>query len=423
MLALMDTGLARFIKSIPVIDVHEHHMPAETPGRQIGLLQILQESYAGWTQARPYPLPSEAPVTLGSESSGPGTWADITPYIEGSGTNAAVRNMVRALCELFEVGTGEITEGNWEKLDRKIRRRNADPSWSAAVMDRAGVATAISDPYRDPLLDVRKALGDRYRSVLRINAFAFGWHPDARDHNGNSGRAMMGRLGLAPASFDEYMEALPKMLDSLPGLQKVGLKNALAYDRSVDFDSLDEAAARAAWGKANPSEHERKAFGDIVVDRLCRLAGERDIPFQMHLGSALIRGSRPMNAAGLIERNPRTRFLLMHLAYPWSGELLGMAFVYRNIWIDLTWSWLLSPTRFRQAFQEAVEVLPDESRMMFGGDTWHAEEAFGAIGGARRLIAPALDSMVRAGSFRRRDAERLAVKVFHDNAKGFFKLE
>jgi len=142
--------------------------------------------------------------------------------------------------------------------------------------------------------------------VLRINAFAFGWHPDARDHNGNNGRVMMSRLGLTPASFDEYLEALPKVLDSLRGLQKVGLKNALAYDRSIDFDTLDEAAARAAWGKGNPGEHERKAFGDCVVDRLCRLAGERDIPFQMHL------------------------------AYPWSGELLGMAFVYRNIWIDLT---------------------------------------------------------------------------------------
>jgi hypothetical protein len=112
----------------------------------------------------------------------------------------------------------------------------------------------------------------------------------------------------------------------------------------------------------------------------------------------------------------------MHLAWPWSGELLGMAFVYRNIWLDLTWSWLLSPTRFRQAFREAVEVLPDESRMMLGGDSWHPEEAYGAIRGARRLIGEALQDMVREGSFGRKDAERLAVKVLHDNAQAFFRL-
>jgi predicted TIM-barrel fold metal-dependent hydrolase len=142
----------------------------------------------------------------------------------------------------------------------------------------------------------------------------------------------------------------------------------------------------------------------------------------MHLGSALIRGSRPLQAAGLIERHPRTRFLLMHLAWPWSGELLGMAFVYRNIWIDLTWSWLLSPTRFRQAFREAVEVLPDESRMMLGGDSWHPEEAYGAIRGALQLIGESLEDMVREGSFGRKDAERLAAKILHENAAGFFKL-
>ncbi len=418
----MGTGLARFVGSVPVIDVHEHHMPDPIPGRQLGLLQLLQESYAGWTQVRPYPLPDEAPATLGSASDGPGIWNDIAPFVEGSGTNAAVRSLVRALCELYGIGSGEITEANHEKLDREIRRRNADPSWSAEVMGRAGIRTAISDPYVDPLLDARQALGEGYRSVLRINAFAYGWHPEARDHNGNNGQALMGRLGLVPASFEEYLEALPLVLDRMPSLNKLGLKNALAYDRSVDFDTLDLAAARQAWGRPRPSEQEKKAFGDCVVDRLCHLAGERGIPFQMHLGSALIRGSRPLKAAGLIERHPRTRFLLMHLAYPWSGELLGMAFVYRNIWLDLTWSWLLSPTRFRQAFREAVEVLPDESRMMLGGDSWHAEEAYGAIRGARELIAGSLEAMVREGSFRRRAAERLAVKILHDNAQGFFGL-
>ncbi len=56
----------------------------------------------------------------------------------------------------------------------------------------------------------------------------------------------------------------------------------------------------------------------------------------MHLGTGLIGGSHPLGAAGLIERHPRTRFLLMHLAYPWSRDLLGMAFVFRNVWLDLT---------------------------------------------------------------------------------------
>jgi hypothetical protein len=40
----------------------------------------------------------------------------------------------------------------------------------------------------------------------------------------------------------------------------------------------------------------------------------------------------------------------------------------------------------------------------------------------RGLVAESLDAMVKAGSFGHRDAERLALKVFRENAKGFFKL-
>jgi predicted TIM-barrel fold metal-dependent hydrolase len=140
----------------------------------------------------------------------------------------------------------------------------------------------------------------------------------------------------------------------------------------------------------------------------------------MHLGTAILRGSHPLNAAGLIERHPGTRFLLMHLAYPWSRDLLAMAFVYRNIWIDLTWSWLLSPSHFKLALHEAIEILPDESRMMLGGDNWHVEETFGAMRSARRLIAEVLEEKVESGYFSEEDARRLAVKILRENALKFF---
>ncbi len=408
----MNAKLSSYIKGIPVVDVHEHHMPHILLNKDVGLLQLFQESYAGWTQARTGP----------SVKTGPASWSDIAAYVEGSGTNAFVGNMVSALVELYGLGEEGITEKNWAKLDARIREKHADPRWSQHVLDRAGISTAISDPYVDPLMDVRQTLGERYLSVLRVNAFAIGWNAESRDHNGNSAGELLARLGTKPGSFDDYLQALPLLLDQLAGLHKVGLKNALAYDRSVNFDDVNMEMARSAWGKRDPSPLEKKAFGDVVVDRLCRLAGERDIPVQMHLGTALIRGSRPLEAAGLIERNPRTRFLLMHLAFPWCDELLGMAFTYRNIWLDLTWSWLLSPSRFGSALEQAIDVLPDESRMMLGGDTWHPEEAYGAIAQARRLICETLDSCVRKGRFRSRDAERLSRKILFENASKFFAL-
>lgn len=415
-------SIEQSIAGLGIVDVHEHHMPEILLQAEVNLLQLFQQSYAGWTQARPYPLPSESrdcdPMLAAASAT---TWEALAPYLEKSGSSFFVRNLVRGVAELYGQGNA-LTRENWEALDTAVRAHHRRPDWCAEVMRRAGVERVITDPYSDPLLDAREAFGNKYNSVLRINAFACGWNPESRDHNGNSAHALLARLGCTPGSFDDYLAGLEQIVDSLAARHQVALKNALAYDRDLSFDEPDENAARGAWGKASPSTAERKAFGDFVVDRFCRLAGERDLPVQMHLGTALIRGSHPLNAAGLIERHPRTRFLLMHMAYPWSRELLAMAFVYRNIWLDLTWSLLLSPSHFKLALHEAIEILPDESRLMIGGDNWHVEETYATMRLARQLIGEVLSEKVAAGYFRCEDAQRLAGRIFSENATRFFRL-
>ena len=419
----MPQPIRDFIAATGIVDVHEHHMPEILLNRDVNLLQLFQQSYAGWTQARPYTLPSERrdsdPMLV---APGPTTWEALAPFLVKSGANSFVRNLVCAITELHGAGEGTITRQNWEALDASVRQKHQRPDWCREVLRRAGIEQLITDPYSDPLLDARRALGDNYDSVVRINAFACGWHPESRDHNGNNALSLLRRLGLNPTSFHDYLAALEQLVDGMASRHQVALTNALAYDRDVAFDEPDEKLARQAWGKASPSPAERKAFGDLVVDRLCRLAGERDLPMQMHLGTAILRGSHPMKAAGLIERHPRTRFLLMHLAYPWSRDLLGMAFVYRNIWLDLTWSLLLSPSHLKLALHEAIEMLPDESRMMFGGDNWHVEETFGTMKLARQLIGEVLEEKLAAGYFHGEDAQRLAGKILRGNAISLFNL-
>tara|TARA_Y100001934_G_scaffold283685_1_gene405577 strand:- start:4698 stop:5957 length:1260 start_codon:yes stop_codon:yes gene_type:complete len=417
-------SIGEFIDQLPIFDVHEHHMPATFLNRNVGLLDLLRQSYAGWTQERPYPLPSENreedPMLTESAKS---TWEEVAPYVEHSGSNHFVRNLVQGLDELYDLAGQGITEKNWQTLDAAIRERHLDSNWPHEVMRRAGVREIVTDIYAAPLLNAKRELGDHYRSVMRINGLAMAWHQDRRDHNGNGVGYFADEVGMRCGTFADFCILLERLVDTMEERNQVGLKNALAYDRDIQFDEPDEDLARRAWGNPMASAEERKAFGDFVVDRMCTLAGERDIPMQMHLGTAIIRGSHPLNVAGLIERHPKTRFLLMHLAYPWSAELLGMAFVYRNIWIDLTWSFLLSPSHFKRAFHEAIEVLPDESRMMMGGDNWHAEESFATFRTARNLISEVLQEKIDSNYFRLEQAQGLAEKIFVTNAKSFFNVD
>ena len=415
------TELRTFVEGLPMVDVHEHHFAGVVDAREVDLQRIFSESYAAWTMRRTFALPSEPPMPPDPPSL-PTSWEGLAPYLTASGSNSFVRNLVRSVTRLYGDGEEAITPDNWQRLDERVRAQHARPGGWLEILDRAQLSRVITDPYVDPMIDAHAAISERHLSVLRINAFACGWNPEAKDHNGTSAFEILGRLGARPQSFDDYVDLLDSLVAEAPGRHQVALKNALAYDRHLDFDEPDVQSARAAWGKVSPSAGAQKAFSDFVVDRFCRLAAEHDIPMQMHLGSAIIRGSHPMNVAGLVERHPRTRFLLMHLAYPWARDLLGMALIYRNVWLDLCWAPLLSPTLFKATLHEAIEVLPDEGRMMIGGDNWHVEETYGAMTLARRILGEVLEEKVRGGYFTEADATRLAPKVLSDNANILFGL-
>ncbi|MGY3033831.1 hypothetical protein ACVIIV_003001 [Bradyrhizobium sp. USDA 4354] len=416
----MSDTISDFVNACQVVDVHEHHMPEVVHSPDVNLLKLFQQSYAAWTS---HVLPSEpkATIEMVSNPTEPTTWEALAPFLGRSGSNAFVRNLVRGVAELYGVADTGITRDNWEAVDASVRLRHKEATWPSEVIGRAAIGRIVTDPFLDPLMDPRPVLGQSYDAVLRINAFALGWHPESRDHNGNCGHTLLRRLGLEVKTFDDYCDAIRELVAGCARRNHVALKNALAYDRDLSFDEPDEELARQAWGQRSPSPAARKAFCDFVVDLFCQLAGEADLPVQTHLGTAIISGSHPLRMTGLIERHPRTRFLLMHLAYPWSRDLLGMAFVYRNVWLDLCWSFLLSPSHFKLAVHEAIEVLPDESRMMIGGDCLHVEETFAAIQGARRLIGEVLNEKVANGYFQSRDAERLAIRILGENAKELFR--
>ena len=341
-------------------------------------------------------------------------------FVDGSGSNAFVTSLVSALAELYGLGDEGITEHTWEELDHEIRRRHATPGWVDDVIAKAGIERIVTDPFSNVLLDARPSLGPRYRSVARINCLAVGWHADSRDHNGNSAHEVAAALGAQIDSFDDYLPFSSTSSTRFPTAGRSRSRMRSPTTAICGSTSPTRALARRAFGKRRPSGSEQKAFGDFVVDRLCALAGERGLPVQMHLGTAIVRGSHPMYVAGLVERHPSTRFLLMHLGYPWSRDLLGLAFVYRNIWLDLTWSFLLSPSHFKLALHEAIEILPDESRLMLGGDAWHVEESYGALSLGRRLIAEVLRERMQARFLSEEGSRRLARKILHENARAFF---
>src|SRR5258708_21249372 len=90
----MAQSLRDFIAGIGIVDVHEHHIPEILLNPEVNLLQLFQQSYAGWTQTRPYALPSETrdtdPMLASPRVT---TWETLAPFLERSNSNSFVRNL------------------------------------------------------------------------------------------------------------------------------------------------------------------------------------------------------------------------------------------------------------------------------------------------------------------------------------------
>ena len=211
-------------------------------------MQLFRLSYAGWVERRGYALPSESNGHPEPALDEPTSWDSLAPFLRTSGSNSFVRNVIRAVTELYGNGEATITRHNWADFDENVRRHHREADWCNRVIQRAHIERLITGPYSDPLLDARKTLGANYDSVLRINAFACGWHPDSCDRFGNSARSLLAPLGIQPTTFDDYLAALddlvggchrPYLARSLVGS---AVQNFISRFRVADEKLLDLCA-------------------------------------------------------------------------------------------------------------------------------------------------------------------------------------
>ena len=104
--------------AILIFDVHEHHRSELFLSRQVQLHTLFEQSYAGWTLKRPYPLPYETWEEREMEASAaPCRWEDLKPFLENRGSNHFVRNLVKGILMIHgQEGDEFIDSGNWEPV-------------------------------------------------------------------------------------------------------------------------------------------------------------------------------------------------------------------------------------------------------------------------------------------------------------------
>jgi uncharacterized protein len=422
-----------FIDNRPKISTHCHQLP----GRELQsftLEALLQNSYVNWCG-----------VSWDSSS------RSREDLLEKVRFNSFFIWLQKSLQHLYGENN-PLTASSWQTWSNHIESAYQNPLHSSEILTRqCGYRRMLLDAYWDPGSDNDSP--EFFSPVYRVNAFFFGYSADVADHDGNN------PYSLAPRAFitdlDEYIGWVRDNLVAHQASGCVAIKIPIAYDRGLDFDPVSDDQAHQAFTSLTASSVRQpkrtfsnssgrdlplsapnntatqldksadrvdvKTFQDYLFFQICQMAGDLNLPVQIHTGMGQGRRTNAAYLQPAIQKFPETRFVLLHCSYPWIQDVSMLVHNYPNVYPDLSWLPLISSQSSITLLHELIERATID-RIFWGCDTWTVEESFGALLAFRHVLAQALAEKVTAGYFTRADALLIIDAILLINPQRFYQL-
>jgi len=421
---LQASPVGEAIEQISVIDTHEHIRPLEEVRQgPWDFIELCKASYVAADFAAAGMTEADWP---GPELEAKERWATFEPWMLRVENTAYYRSLLLGCRKLYGLPEeDEINADNFIPLAEKMQQARArDDLFDYALGQVGKIRCALQDPHWAPF-DTETG-SEVLTSVLRINSFVMAPFEGQVDHNDASPCDCARKLNFEISGFDSYLELIGTAIEHYKAAGVLAIKSSLAYDRALDFASVGEDDARRLYerGAEGLSDTEIKALQDYLMHTIVDVAAAHDLPIQIHTGiragSGDIRGTNPTLLTDLILAHPKARFDLFHGGYPYCSELTVMAKALPNVWLDMCWLPIISPSVVRRMLQEWIEAVP-MSKLLWGGDCSRVEAALGALEMAKDIVARVLMAKVKeAAYFTEEIAVRAAKCIMHDNAAELF---
>jgi hypothetical protein len=328
----------------------------------------------------------------------------------------------------------------------ELRRTTAGTAYFDAILDKLGIETALANrPVLAPYLNK-----SRFRWVFFTDSVLFPFNNATliarntdqatyiplQEAKLKKELAQEGQKSL-PASFDEYLAFVTRLLEDNKAHGGVAIKFEISYFRPLHFGdpSHDEAATIYARYRAGglPETADYLTFQDYLFRHLLREAGRLGLPVHIHtavgIGDYYSLSEDNVLQLENILRDPRydkTTFVLLHGGYPFHDQAIWLA-ARRNVYLDSSLMELyLYPEEFSRVLHRWLLLFPD--KVVFGSDAFPFNDAVGAeesywiaVRSARTALAAALAEMMAAHELTEPRALEIARAYLHDTAVTLYR--
>lgn len=344
-------------------------------------------------------------------------WELLKPYYKAMRSTGYGRVPLIAARDLY--GVSDINKSTIEELTAKMREANKPGLYQHVLKEKAKIDLSIQD------MGHQKFDQKFYRHVERFSQFAL-------ISSGSEIKDFGAQHNLEINNMKDYLQLLRKVFVAGVNSGMVGVKTGAAYVRILKFENVSkekgEAVFTALLNNLPVSSEDIKAVQDYLMHRMLDLVDEFDLPMQIHTGllagnGNVITNSNPTHLTNLFFEYPDIDFILFHASYPYGGELGTLAKNFPNVFIDMCWAYVISPSFSERYLHEWIETVPANKIMGFGGDYSFVEAVYAHSVMARQIIAKVLIEKVRTRYLTENEAIDIAKMFLRENALRIFKLE
>jgi predicted TIM-barrel fold metal-dependent hydrolase len=427
----MPSEIADHIANVAVIDTHSHQagdFAWEGPNAP----DILSDLF-GWYISSDLIIAGASPESVArlqdiSDEDLEGRFAGVAAawtMAQFTGYGEAVRIAARDLYEIEVVSEASIRAGQ-----KRLKALQRQGGCIALLRDRARLDHVQTDLGLD-VIDLPRPSAEFFLRDLSLLRFASGAinDPVIEEATGVTVRNL--------TTLRQAMEALFARCAPL----SVAVKSQHAYVRTLAWKQRTDAEAERALqvvrgggpGSDDPQPEARLCLGDWCLARGVELASACQLPIKIHTvylagtgqsGRAMpVDRLRASHLAPLLIEYPNARFVLMHIAYPYSDELIALAKHFGNVYVDLCWAWAINPFASTDFIRRFLRAVPLNKLFAFGDDTTTPSMAYAYAVQMRRWLARALEGAVADGFMTPRQATDSATRLLRGNQLACFDIE
>ena len=349
-------------------------------------------------------------------------WKLVEPYWEiarYTGYGRALDISVKAL-----YGVEKICRSTIEQLNQAFLESLKPGHFRKVLKEKSKIRISLLDSS----LECDQSF---FRSVYRLDNFIY-------PKNGAEIKEVERQSDIKICSLDDWLEACGVMLDKALKSGAIALKSGLAYERTLKYERASKNEAENAFNQIFKVKHLTEAtnqvftvgkdFQDYMMHFILGLADKRNLTFQFHTGlqegsGNIIYHSDPALLSNLFLEYPDIDFDIFHIGYPYQQVLSVLAKTFPNVYIDMCWAQMISPTASINALAEWVDSVPLNKISAFGGDYSFIDAVYGHQHLARVNVSKALARKVKEGVFDLEKAKEISQMLFYQNPLKIFKLE